>query len=318
MNINGCDEMIVEYCTYRGFYKTLKILEEERLKDKTKMFEASEITGQIFDYLTHGEITSFMQLWSFLDQRFFIHLDQEHSSIVSTLKVDILRYYLASAFKDKNIVRITNFFSMYSHEILSRDSMSPSSSLRSWYALPYMESPEKDAEFSPYFAPNFREVLVGNLSNYLSIIICAAPPPKLLLIERWFRAEQQQDLRRQVKESMADASALRKRVSQLEATLQSYQNMVMEVTAFVQSKCRNQVLPLRIGINGDVLDGDGEEEGLKRSQVLAQGDRLLDDLAGQQLLQVQLQTQTQGESKAEKSIFESKSTELSEWLCNFQ
>ena len=53
------DDMIQEYCIYRGFVHSFRAIEQERLLDKTKSFEANLIVAQIWEYLLallHGSI----------------------------------------------------------------------------------------------------------------------------------------------------------------------------------------------------------------------------------------------------------------------
>ena len=51
----SADDMIQEYCIYRGFVNSFRVIEQERTQDKTKSFEASLIVTQIWDYLDNGK-----------------------------------------------------------------------------------------------------------------------------------------------------------------------------------------------------------------------------------------------------------------------
>ena len=50
----AADDMIQEYCIYRGFVNSFRVIEHERTLDKTKSFEANLIVAQIWDYLDNG------------------------------------------------------------------------------------------------------------------------------------------------------------------------------------------------------------------------------------------------------------------------
>jgi hypothetical protein len=70
--------------------------------------------------------------------------------------------------------------------------------LKGWYALPYIEEPEKDKDFATYFTNKWMESLKITTHNFLSLVLHTAPLPKLLLVDRWFRSEAQQELRSQL------------------------------------------------------------------------------------------------------------------------
>ena len=150
MNVQAADDLVQEYCVYRGFTQTFRCLEQERANDKTKSFEAHQIVQTLFDYLNNGLIENFISLWDFLNKRFFLHLDQEHLLLFSHLKSDLIKYYLVSCIKLRNKSKIGEFFANYSHEILSTES--GKSDLRAWYVLPYLEDPDRDPDFSVYFS----------------------------------------------------------------------------------------------------------------------------------------------------------------------
>lgn len=161
------------------------------------------------------DIESFMSLWDFLSKRFFYHLDQEHLQMCGYLKSDLIKYYLVHAVRTKNKDKVVQFFSSFSHEILAESGDTVPGNLRSWFVLPYMDEPEKDQEFSVYFSSRWSELLKITLHNFLSIVMSTAPPPKLLLLERWFRSEAQNEMRSQLKKSSTQIEVL---ISRLEKT----------------------------------------------------------------------------------------------------
>ena len=60
------DDMIQEYCIYRGFVNSFRAIEQERVLDKTKSFEANLIVAQIWDYLDNGNGINLLILVLFL------------------------------------------------------------------------------------------------------------------------------------------------------------------------------------------------------------------------------------------------------------
>jgi hypothetical protein len=166
----------------------------------------------VFGYLHNFEIENYILLWDFFNKRFFFHLDAEHLALSGFLKIDLIKYYLVHAYKTKNKDKITEFFSIYSHEILAESTDFIPGNLRGWFVLPYMEEPDKDVEFQVCFTPKWAEMLKITLHNFLSMVMSSASPPKLIILERWFRSEGQQEMREQ----------LRKSAKQINIVLQRY------------------------------------------------------------------------------------------------
>lgn len=180
----------------------------------------------IFSSLLTFDMEGFISFWDFLNKRFFFHLDSEHLNLSGVLKSDLIKFYLIHAIKTKNKDKMTEFFSTYSHEILADAGNFIPGNLRGWFVLPYMDEPEKDAEFSAYFSQRWADLLKVTLHNFLSVVLSSAPPPKLLLLEKWFRSEAQQEIRSQLKQSAKKIDALIVRIEQQEDRLQSLRETV--------------------------------------------------------------------------------------------
>jgi len=153
-------------------------------------------------------------------------LDSEHLNLSGLLKTDLIKYYLVHAVKTKNRDKVTEFFASYSHEILAEAGTLIPGNLRGWFVLPYMDEPDKDAEFSAYFAQRWSDLLKVTLHNFLSVVMSSAPPPKLLLLEKWFRSEAQQEIRSQLKQASKKIDSLITRVEQQEERLQSLRETI--------------------------------------------------------------------------------------------
>lgn len=72
----------------------------------------------------------------------------------------------------------------------------------------YLDKPEKDPEFAMYFTASWMDSLRCTLNNFLSIVLSNAPPPKLMLLERWFRSDVQSDVRNQLKMALNENELL--------------------------------------------------------------------------------------------------------------
>ena len=119
MSLNSVDYMVEEFLLYRGFTQTFRCLENEKSHDRARSLQENKLVEQIFQYLINFEVESFISLWDFLLKRFFLHLDQEHLEMISSLKIDLLKYYLVNAIRSNAKTKACEFFSLYSHEILS-------------------------------------------------------------------------------------------------------------------------------------------------------------------------------------------------------
>mmetsp|Transcript_8567 Transcript_8567/g.11931 ORF Transcript_8567/g.11931 Transcript_8567/m.11931 type:complete len:390 (-) Transcript_8567:2703-3872(-) len=270
--IIGSDNMVAEYLLYRGFTQTFQSFESEKSKDKTKRFDVSRIVETIFSDLNNFEIENHVLFWDFLSKRFFFHLDSEHLALCSVLKVDLLKYYLINAYKTKNKDKITDFFSMYSHEILAESADYIPGNLRGWFVLPYMEEPEKDMEFLVYFTPKWAEMLRVTLHNFLSIVLSTAPPPKLLNLERWFRSDGQIETRAQLRKSSRQIECLMARLEKYDDRIRALRNIVKELVAHVFKG--NMIAPGGPTIGSSAMRGtvalfdeDDEEAELKRQKA---------------------------------------------------
>lgn len=128
--------------------------------------------------------------------------------------------------------RIIDFFSCYSHDILAATGVA--GALRPWFVLPYMENPQEDPEFAVYFSSKWSENLFLTLSNFLSIVLRSAPPPKLLLLDRWFASEAQQEIRSQLKLSFQKVDILVNRLEKSEERLLSLREVIKELATYIQ------------------------------------------------------------------------------------
>ncbi len=233
----------------------------------------ASLTQAIFSNLQSYEIEHFIALWDFLNKRFFFHLDAEHLSLCGILKSDLLKFYLVNAIKCKNKDKLTEFFTMYSHEILAESGNSIPGNLRGWFVLPYMDEPDKDPEFSVFFSQRWADLLRITLHNFLSVVLSTAPPPKLLLLERWFRSEAQQEIRSQLKLSSKKIDSLLSRLEKNEERLQAMREAVRELVSHVHKMSVGGATSGRAASVG-LFETDEEAEG-KRAKAKELGQATL-------------------------------------------
>lgn len=198
-NTRGVDSLVEEYLVHRGFTQSFRVFQKEKNKDRTHGFHAIKIVEQIYFYIENFQINDFIDLWDFLNKRFFMHLDQENLLQLDNIKSDLIKLYLVTLVTRNEKKKMDEFFKSFSHEIIASSGNS-AQQLRSWYAIPYMTDPDKDPEFGPYFNKKWSDMLRTTLHNFLSTILLNTPSPKLILLERWFRSDAQEEIRRHLRE----------------------------------------------------------------------------------------------------------------------
>jgi hypothetical protein len=156
------------------------------------------------------------------------------------IKSDLIKYYLIYCIKSKNKDKILDFFHHYSYEILSESSPLTSGNLRHWYTLPYCDEPEKDSEFSVYFSTRWMELLRITLHNFLTIVFASSSPPKLLLLEKWFRTDKQIELRTQLKLLNDKIELIINRFEKYENRLQNCRETIRTLVNYIQNNLHMQ------------------------------------------------------------------------------
>jgi len=269
-NLVETDLITKEYLLYRGYTKAYAALEEDRARDRLRNFETKGIADAIYRYLNTYEVAQFLQLWGFLEARFFFHLDAEHMLLAALLKKDLLKMYLVNACA-RNKPKITEFFASYAHEILAGEGGEQADlvaqTLRPWFALPFVEAPERDPEFSAYFDLRWQETLKVTLENFLSIILRTAPEPKLVLLEKWYRSDAQVELRKKLVLSDKRVEILLAQVEFNQGLVAQYRETIQNLATFVKSSIMGGVQANSVGL----FETDTEAETKKtRARELCQ------------------------------------------------
>jgi hypothetical protein len=135
--------------------------------------------------------------------------------------------------RNKKKDKILEFFSSYSHEILADAGDLIPGNLRNWFVLPYMEEPEKDPEFAMYFSEHIESMLRTTLHNFLSAVLASAPHPKLLILEKWFRSEAQQEMRSQLNQSRRTIECLVSKIESTNARLHILRSLIHDLVAYI-------------------------------------------------------------------------------------
>jgi len=73
--------------------------------------------------------------------------------------------------------------------------------------MPSIPEPHRDPLFRAYFARGWSDAFAASLRNFLATVFSTAPPPALLLLQKWHRAPAQAALRAALEKSDAAAAA---------------------------------------------------------------------------------------------------------------
>lgn len=179
-SISLTDDLVKEYLLYRGFTTTFRVFDHDLKIDRDRSFRVDKIIEQLLVYIHAFDLTSFMDYWSYLDQRFFakftIKLGGSSSSAAVTKRyeVNLMRYYLIHAVKSSRPEKALEFIENYLVKL------QPQSEWKEWFCLPFLKNAEDHPFFSVYFSQSWIDALVVSFQNFLNILFQSLPFPRLL------------------------------------------------------------------------------------------------------------------------------------------
>ena len=232
-HISQVDELVMEYLLFRGFTQAFRAFNAERSNDKTGGFSVDKILEQIFGHIKSYDIGGLLRLWAFLDARFFAHLDAEFACTVRHMQLSLQRCYVVHAIKTGKPAAAVEFFEDFA-DALTPGGGAQDDEWRSWFALPFLKAPQRDAQFAPFFARAWADTFALSLRNFLSLIFTNMPLPKLLGFNQSRLAQQTvqcellaaeaevQRLRREKAEVERRAATLRALTGTLQSHLQRF------------------------------------------------------------------------------------------------
>ena len=197
------DELVQEYLLYRGFTRTFHIFQEDRKADHLMGLSVTRIVDQLFSYVHQYDMPGLLSLWSFLNARFFYHLESHFRPVVLEFELALKRYYIVNTIQTNRKEEAVNFFTQYCTELNSGASQhgkhprnkhgkyfdeaqarnnnnAINEDWKGWFALPFLPNPESSPQFKKYFDKSWSETLAISLRNFLSLILQNTPLPELL------------------------------------------------------------------------------------------------------------------------------------------
>lgn len=118
-----------------------------------------------------------LSLWSFLNARFFYHLEPDYRTVVVEYETALKHYYIVHAIKTNQPDKAVQFFKEYGKELVGKQ-------WEGWFALPFMHSngtlSQGNSQFNMFFKPEWPHRLAISLKNFLNLILQNIPMPKLM------------------------------------------------------------------------------------------------------------------------------------------
>ncbi|XP_018603865.1 WD repeat-containing protein 91 [Scleropages formosus] len=172
--VERTDDMVREYLTFRGFTSTLKLLDAEIKADKEKGFRVDKIIDQLHQFIQAYDLSALKEYWGYLDRRLFCRLEDVYRPTVNKLRTSLFRYYLVHTVQSNRIEKTQEFFHKQGLELQGH------AEWRDWFILPFIQSPEQNPVFSPYFTRQWADTFLVSLHNFLSVLFQCMPHPVLL------------------------------------------------------------------------------------------------------------------------------------------
>jgi hypothetical protein len=260
-----------------------------------------DLTPPQFVHADRYDLDGLLDLWAFLDARFFSHLDADFAQVVNKLRLSLQRLYLVNAMQNKQPSKVrwhsrlnscahllrtclpithppahaykaVEFFEKYSDTLVPRDQ--DYNEWRIWFSLPFLKNPESDPQFELYFSPQWLENFTISLKNFLSLIFQNMPMPKLLAFNQ-ARLEQQ-TLRCELESSQAEVQRLRRGQAKSERKISRMQRTIGELKNHLRNLVKRAAtkggdVRLMLGVLLADQDDEGEEEDKEEEESKEEG-----------------------------------------------
>lgn len=238
--LDVADDMVLEYVAFRGFTETFRSFSMERFEDSRSRgtFEARFAVEALLRPLRDLDGVSLVESWEFIESKFLVQqLDSELASHADALRSGLFRYFCVTAVvrrepqkavdlladlarRDATERRTTSFDDRDDKPVWAfeeeddgldyyRSQARNGTKWREWFAMPFLTEPHKDPAFKLYFSKSWQDSFQLSLRNFLATIFARAPPPKLLLLEKWHRSSAQRALRTALDAAKTDNADLR-------------------------------------------------------------------------------------------------------------
>ena len=218
------DELINEYLLFRGFIKSFTTFNTEKQMTHHTNNSTSGTSGNsgatvgggniptdvdglcelIHSHINALEVNEFIDVWSTLRSKFFIHLDTnsttpgQYEPLIRSMEIALKKSILVKAFNKKRMDKVRDTLDVIQTEIATGSTPpSVATEWAEWMTLPYCSTPSAHPIFAPYFHRRWYQTLTSSLKNFLTTLFKVLPLPRILAfnIEREKRKKMTLDLR---------------------------------------------------------------------------------------------------------------------------
>ena len=310
--LDAADDIVLEYCAFRGFAEVFRALGAARKDDAEKRgaYDARFATDALLKPIQALDHAALLDAWCFLSGRFFRKLDAEMTAHAHALERGVYRAYCVAAVRrgarDKATELLAELARRDAQDAARRPPAAPAADVvwalyeddapskppptdarngarwREWFAMPHVARPDRDPLFAPYFKKEWYDALVVSLRNFLATVFAAAAPPKLLLLQTWHSSQAQQKLREELQSARSEREALEADLARTRATRDALAGTVRDLLVAHHHQDRASPSKPRGGLfDDDPADaGDARQAGADAVEAARRGgdDAALDAL----------------------------------------
>eukprot|EP00667_Euglena_gracilis_P017405 EG_transcript_18329 len=178
LDFQKADELVREYLVFRGFLSTLKAFGAERKNDKVKGIQPDRIVEQLQTHIVNFEPASLLELWRYLEARFFSRLDARFAKATKKLEQSLKRYYVVHCVQAANYGKCKEFFEQFADELVGDDEW------KGWFVLPFLRNGDVPPEFELYFSKQWQDLFLVSVHNFIATVLANVPLPQLVFFDR--------------------------------------------------------------------------------------------------------------------------------------
>lgn len=215
--LDEADALVQEYIMFRGFTAAFSAFQQDLKRDHTSKFNVQKIVDKAIMSVNRHDYKDLMNLWNFLNFRFFCHLDGDFTPVVKRIEIALKRFFIVTAIAKGGQSQRENVLAFLRDECQGK-SEEEDAEWRPWFALPFLPSPKNDSEFGIYFTQKWVDFFVSSFRNFLGTIFQNIPQPKLLNFS--LSRQEIESLKLEVRSCKSEQARLQNKVRLLELQLE--------------------------------------------------------------------------------------------------
>ena len=172
--LGWADKLVEEYLLFRGFMQTHRAFLGEVKHDRVHEFQVDKIVEELLRLLTSFQYHAMMDLWGFLQERFFSRLQHSYWPVIRHLELSLQRFYVVNAVQNDRVDKVREVLESEAEEFKGSKDWEP------WFQLPFIRDPASDPTFHVYFTKDWASRLVVSVHNLLTTVFHDLPLPGLV------------------------------------------------------------------------------------------------------------------------------------------